>query len=141
MIALGSFRMGLTDEVASSIYYGFRYSPATGRYEEQSLFRDTTQRRALGKEIHIQKDMPYQYEPSSAARVIRDKAFFMREQRTQVVLDADPQLYLDVTIGQDVRLTHFAGLGEDGFRLDLFSCDRVRIKSRQCRDARRSSTC
>lgn len=119
-VVKGSMRIRSLDKHASTLEGRFRYSPATGEYEGLGRFISQPQQTALGRDVREQVDLPYQYSAASLLKALEIRAFFMKEERALVELDADPSLYKALNIGNVVQLTHYAGLGESGFSDRLF---------------------
>ena len=119
-IEADTFEIEHSQDVASVIDYRYRYSAAANSYEADGSHVNPGQEDALAREVRVQMDMPFQFSATSAARVIADRAYFMREERVRVTFRADPSLYRDLSIGDDVELTHFAGLGDGGYDAATF---------------------
>lgn len=109
-VVQGSFRMQGPDFVASAIDGDFKFNPFTGAFEDRVIFEDVQARASLGDEqLRISASLFYVTDPSSAGSILSDRLFFAQERRTIVEILADPDIYRRVDVGQDVRLTHFAG--------------------------------
>ena len=119
-IAEGTMHIAGPEDAASTIDYSYRFTPGSGGFEGSGTFHDADERLKLSVKEQTSMQMLYMYREQSAARVIKDRAFFLREARQNVTLQADPALYLDVDVGQDIKLTHFAGVDPHGYLERLF---------------------
>ena len=119
-IVKDSFSIGRAEQLASSADYSFRYVPRIGQYDSRQSYRSGSQVQAFGRDIHIPIDLPYQFHLSSAHRTVQDKLFFMQESRIKMQCQAAGTYYNLLNIGDDIRVTHFAGLGQTGFKNKVF---------------------
>ena len=108
-IAENSMRMRHQEDVASTIDYGYRYTPADGHFEAEGTYHAPRQLQNLGREVRVRRDLPYTFSSKAAARVIRDRAYFMAEERIVLQFSAAPELYRQVAIGDDIWVRHYAG--------------------------------
>lgn len=119
-ILMGSFQMAGPEDLASTIEYEFSRNWQTGEWDERVTNTDASQVSKIGEDIRRKVELWYVRHPSSAASVVQDKLFFMREERVICEFSVDPALIKSVSLGDDIRVTHYAGLGTNGFSEALF---------------------
>ncbi|MDA2936842.1 hypothetical protein MYX75_01080 [Acidobacteria bacterium AH-259-A15] len=119
-IARGSFVMEGPEEMASTLDYEFSRNWQADEFDERGDLTDSAQTTKIGEDVRETAELWYVRNPSSASAVANDKLFFLREERVSLGLLLDPDLIKQIEIGDDVRVTHFAGLGLGGFSSQLF---------------------
>ena len=106
-------------DVASDAVVNYQGNGVTGRLVAQEVFTDLSQQAVLGERIREVFSMPYIYRSADASIAGEDKLFFLNEQRFHVKLQITPELIKEVDIGELIRLTHWRGLGAQGFKRKL----------------------
>jgi hypothetical protein len=120
--------MSNTDPFASAITY--RYNANWHRlmrgdeefFEGNQEFSSAKEEVELGEEIKRVVDLWYIRSARDASAIVNDRFFFMREQRVVVEILVDPELIRTIDLGDDILLTHFAGMGDLGFDKEVFRC-------------------
>ena len=86
--------------------------------------RKKTRRCTTGLGVKVYEDrtleLDYVGDDDTADAIATDRLFFLADDRTIATMQIDPVLLKTLNIGQVVELTHFAGLGADGFEGDTF---------------------
>ena len=118
--AIDSFGMEGSDEMASTLEYEFSRNWQAEEFDERLELTDPAQTSKIGEDLTKKAEFWYVIHPSSAAAVAYDKLFFMREGRVIINSLVDPTLFKQIKIGNDIRVTHFEGLGTAGFSKELF---------------------
>lgn len=127
-IARASLSMSNPEAFASQIEY--RYSPNWPRmirgdedfFEGNQTFSSTQEEVQLGEEIKTVVDFWYIRSSRDASAIANDLFFFLREQRVVVDVLVGPELIRQIAIGDDIKMTHFAGMGLAGFSSEIFRC-------------------
>ena len=74
----------------------------------------------LGEAIIETVELPYVSHTSSASGVVHDKSFFMAEGRVVVTLGCEASFFKSLSVGNEIKLSHFRGLGSSGFSDKIF---------------------
>ena len=114
-VARGGFSLMSSRRLASEIAYRYAYNGVSRGFEKTDLLRDLRQEASLGERIRIKEEMPYVRDATSAAAMVEDKLFFTQEQRAVATIGVDPAVIKEVDVGDFIRVSHFAGLGESGY--------------------------
>ncbi len=114
-VARGGFSLMSSQRLASEILYRYAYNGVSRGFEKTDLMRDLRQEASIGERIRIDEEMPYVRDATSAAAIVEDKLFFTQEQRAVATIGIDPAVIRQVDVGDFIRVTHFAGLGEGGY--------------------------
>ena len=114
-VARGGFSLMSSPRLASEIVYRYAYNGVSQGFEKTGLLRDLRQEASLGERIRIDQEMPYVRDATSAAAMVEDKLFFTQEQRAVATIGVDPDVIKEVDVGDFIRVSHFAGLGESGY--------------------------
>ena len=123
-----SFSVGSVRETASGARFQFALNGVSGKLERFGLISNATQANALGEDIELSYDMPFIRDVSYGSAVINDKLFFMQENRVSADMKlTDPGLLREINVGSVVRLTHYAGLGPQGYQRAIFRCVSIGI--------------
>ena len=115
-----SFGMAGSDTLASSLRFRFGLNFHKNRYGLTQQIDSSEELSNLGEEIIETVDLPFIQDTSSASAVANDKHWFMQEARVLVDLQADPSFYKSLKVGEEIKLTHFRGLGSGGFKDTIF---------------------
>ena len=127
-IERGSFSVGSVREVASGARFQFAFNGVSGKLERFGEVGNVVQEDALGEKVELSYDLPFIRDGSYASAVINDKLFFMQENRVAAEMYlTDPGQLREINVGSVVRLTHYAGLGAEGYREALFRAVSVGI--------------
>ena len=114
-VARGGFSLMSIPRLASEVVYRYAYNGVRRELEKTDLLRDLRQEASLGERIRIKEEMPYVRDATSAAAMVEDKLFFTQEQRAVATIGVDPGVIKEVDVGDFIRVSHFAGLGESGY--------------------------
>ena len=121
-IERGSFSVTSVREVASGARFQFALNGVTGQLEKFGEIGNVVQENALGEKVELSYDLPFIRDGAYASAVINDKLFFMQEDRVSAQMNlTDPGQLRQLNVGSVVHLTHYAGLGAEGYREALFS--------------------
>ena len=113
-ISAGSFRVTGTQEYASRVAYNFARNHVTGAFMERSAFEDPSQTSNFGVVVEAPPlELEYVRLNSVASAIAQDKVYFMNEERQVVDILVNPDRYDDVSIGDQILLTHRDGLSAD----------------------------
>ena len=120
-IERGSFSVSSVREAASGAAFSFALNGVSGRLERFGVIGNVVQQNALGEKVELSYDLPFIRDGAYASAVINDKLFFMEENRVSAEMFlVDPGQLREINVGSVVRLTHYAGLGAEGYRAALF---------------------
>lgn len=75
---------------------------------------------ALGENVKLSSEHPFIRESQAMTAVADGKLFFLREQRQVVNIQVPDTWYEQLDIGDLIRLTHFAGIGNAGYDRQIF---------------------
>ena len=114
-VARGGFSLMSSPRLASEVVYRYAYNGVRRELEKTDLLRDLRQEASLGERIRIEEEMPYVRDATSTAAMVEDKLFFTQEQRAVATIGVDPGVIKEVDVGDFIRVSHFAGLGESGY--------------------------
>ena len=115
-------------EVASGARFQFALNGVTKELEKFAEIGNVIQENALGEKVELSYDLPFIRDGAYASAVINDKLFFMQENRVSAQMNlTDPGQLRQLNVGSVVRLTHYAGLGAEGYRAALFRAVSVGI--------------
>ena len=114
-VARGGFSLMSSPRLASEVVYRYAYNGVRREFEKTDFLRDLRQEAKLGERIRIEEEMPYVRDVSSAAAMVEDKLFFTQEQRAVATIGVEPGVIKEVHVGDFIRVSHFAGLGESGY--------------------------
>ena len=114
--------MGGPDEYASALRFVWKKNHAAGTFERRDEKEDTALSTGLGVKVYEDRTLELDYvgDDDTADAIATDRLFFLADDRTIATMQIDPVLLKTLNIGQVVELTHFAGLGADGFDGDTF---------------------
>ena len=116
-----SFSVSSVREVASGARFQFSLNGVTGRLEKFGEIGNVVQENALGEKVELSYDLPFIRDGAYGSAVINDKLFFMQEDRVAAQMRlTDPGQIREINVGSVVRLSHYAGLGAEGYRSALF---------------------
>ncbi len=95
----------------------YRYAPryTDGAMQASGRLRSGEQELLQRFSSALRTDLPYIREADPAAHVAADRLFFAREERVQARMAVDPALVRQLSIGDTISVTHFRGIGADGF--------------------------
>ena len=108
-IARDSLSFGGPEDLASSIDYFYSQNWHTGLFDIEGNVSDALQVSRLNRDVRLSVELPYVYEPTSAAAVINDKLFFLSDNRVVVEVQADVAELRNVDVGDTVTLKHYGG--------------------------------
>lgn len=119
-IVAGSFAVAGPQEVASTLVASYQYNWYSGEFLSTSLQTNPQQIGALGEDVATNSEHPFIRGSASMREVAAIKMFFMREQRQIVTATTTAHWHKDLDIGDAVRITHFAGIGQSGYASRIF---------------------
>ena len=116
-----SFSVSSVRQVASGARFQFSLNAVTRKLEKFGEIGNVTQENALGEKVELSYDLPYIRDGAYGSAVINDKLFFLQEDRVSAQMNlTDPGQLREINVGSVVHLTHYAGLGAEGYRSALF---------------------
>jgi hypothetical protein len=119
-IVRDSFEVVGPDDVAASLFANYEYNFYTQGFLSQLVQTNPQQISALGENVPLNTEHLYIRDSASMAAVATIKMFFLREQRQVVRVSVAPRWNDLLEIGNEIRLTHFAGPGEAGYDRRIF---------------------
>ena len=115
-----SFEVNGPEDFASRVDYNFSRDWNLKEFQGRLSNDDAAEETNLGEAIRREVNLDFVYGPSAAGAIVNDLMFFLKEKRQIVSFLADPALIKSIKLGDDVVLTHFGGLGADGYGAELF---------------------
>ena len=123
-----SFSVGSVRETASGARFQFAINGVNRKLEKFGVIGNITQENALGEKVELSYDLPFIRDASYGSAVINDKLFFMQENRVSAEMSlTDPGQLREINVGSIVRVSHYAGLGAEGYRGAIFRCVSIGI--------------
>lgn len=119
-IGRDSMEVSGPEQVAATLFADYGYNFYLGEFQNQLIRTDPMQISALGEDVPILSGHPFIRDSASMAAVADTKMFFLREQRHVLRCLVGARWHRDLDIGSVVRLTHFAGIGQQGYEGRIF---------------------
>ncbi len=130
-IGRGGFSIKSSQKLATEMFYRYSYNGVRQEYDNSATYRDEFEEVMIGEQVRLNEDLPYIRHISSATAILEDKLFFLRERRAIINIGVDPDVARDVEVGDIIRVSHFAGLGESGYEKELMRVIGVGISFRR----------
>ena len=119
-IILDSFEMTGVEFLSSSIKFKYNRNFFKESFKTTEQIDSARALSDLGEAIIETVELPYVSHTSSASGVVHDKSFFMAEGRVVVTLGCEASFFKSLSVGNEIKLSHFRGLGSSGFSDKIF---------------------